>query len=48
MHVDPYLSLYAKFKSKWIKDLNVKPDALNLIERKVGIALNAVAQQRTS
>jgi hypothetical protein len=28
-----------KLKSKWIKDLNVKPDTVNLIEKKVGKSL---------
>jgi hypothetical protein len=27
--------LCTKLKSKWIKDLNIKPDILNLIEEKV-------------
>jgi hypothetical protein len=32
---NPYLSPYTKLKSKWIKNLNRKPDTLNLIEEKV-------------
>ena len=28
-----------KLKSKWIKDLNIKPDTLTLIEEKVGKSL---------
>jgi hypothetical protein len=32
MKIDPYLSPCTKLKSKWIKDLNIKPDTLNLIE----------------
>ncbi|KAL6041368.1 hypothetical protein STEG23_007484 [Scotinomys teguina] len=36
MQIDPYLSSSTKFNSKWIKDLNTKPDKLNLIEEKVG------------
>ena len=35
MQTDPYLSPYTKLKSKWNKDLNIKPDTLNLIEEKV-------------
>jgi hypothetical protein len=35
MKIDPYLSPSTKLKSKWIKDLNIKPDKLNLIEEKV-------------
>jgi hypothetical protein len=34
--MDPYLSPYTKLKSKWIKDLHINPDILNLIEKKVG------------
>ena len=36
MKIDPYLSPCTKFKFKWIKDLNIKPDTLNLIDEKVG------------
>ena len=35
MQIDPYLSPCTKLKSKWVKDLNTKPDTLNLIEEKV-------------
>jgi hypothetical protein len=35
MQIDPYLSPCKNVKSKWIKDLNVKPNTLNLIEQKV-------------
>jgi hypothetical protein len=30
--MDPYLPLCTKIKSKWIKDLNIKLDTLDLIE----------------
>jgi len=36
MQIDPFLSLHTKLKSKWIKDLHIKPDMLKLIEEKVG------------
>ena len=32
---DSYLSPWTKLTFKWIKDLNMKPDTLNLIEEKV-------------
>jgi hypothetical protein len=35
MKIDPYLSPCTKLKSKWIKDLTIKPDTLNLIKEKV-------------
>jgi hypothetical protein len=39
MQIDPFLSPCTKLKSKWIKDLHIKPDTLNLIEEKVGKSL---------
>jgi hypothetical protein len=36
MKIYPYLSPCTRLKSKWIKDLNIKPDTLNPIEEKVG------------
>jgi hypothetical protein len=42
MKINPYLSPCTKLKSKWIKDLNIKPDTLNLIEEKVGKNLELI------
>jgi hypothetical protein len=42
MKIHPYLSPYTKLKSKCIKDLNIKPDTLNLIEEKVGKSLELI------
>jgi len=42
MKTDPYLSPCTKPKSKWIKDLNIKLDTLNLIEEKVRKSLELV------
>ena len=36
MQIDPFLSPCTKLKSKWIKDLHIKPDTPKLIEEKVG------------
>ena len=36
MQIDPFLSPISKLKSKWIKDLHIKPDTLKPIEEKVG------------
>jgi hypothetical protein len=36
MRIDPFLSPCTKLKSKWIKDLHIKPEILKLIEEKVG------------
>jgi hypothetical protein len=42
MKIGPYLSPCTKLMSKWIKDLNIKPDTLNLIEKKVGKSLEFI------
>jgi hypothetical protein len=39
MQIDPLLSPCTKLKSKWIKDLHIKPETLKLIEEKVGKSL---------
>jgi hypothetical protein len=36
MEIDQYLSPCTKFKFKWVKDLNIKLDILNLIGEKAG------------
>lgn len=41
--IDPNSSLYPRLKPKWIKDLNIKPDTLNLIiEQKVVNSLEPI------
>jgi hypothetical protein len=35
MRIDPFLSPCTKLKSKWIKELHIKPETLKLIEEKV-------------
>ena len=39
MKIDPYLFPCSQLKSKWIKDLHIKPDTLKLIENKGGKSL---------
>jgi hypothetical protein len=36
MRIDPFLSPCTNVKSKWIKELHIKPEILKLIEEKVG------------
>jgi len=36
MQINPFLSPCTKLKSKWIKDLHIKPGTFKLIEEKVG------------
>jgi hypothetical protein len=39
MQINTFLSSCTKLKSKWIKDLHIKPETLKLIEKKVGKSL---------
>jgi hypothetical protein len=39
MQIDPFLSPCTKVKSKWIKELQIKPDTVKLTEEKVGKSL---------
>ena len=39
MRIDPFLSPCTKVKSKWIKELHIKPETLKLIDEKVGKSL---------
>jgi hypothetical protein len=39
IQINPFLSPCTKLKSKWIKDLHIKPDILKLIEKKLGKSL---------
>ena len=39
MQTDPFLSPCTKVKSKWIKELHIKPETVKLTEEKVGKSL---------
>jgi hypothetical protein len=39
MRIDPFLSPCTKVKSKWLKELHIKPERVKLIEEKVGKGL---------
>jgi hypothetical protein len=36
MQIDPFISPCTKVRSKWIKELHIKPETVKLIEEKVG------------
>jgi hypothetical protein len=43
LKLDPCLSPYSNINSKWIKDLNIRPQTLKLVQERVGNTLELIS-----